>query len=183
MIFTPTPLDGSYEVTLAPRADRRGWFARFYCKDEFLQIGHDKEWVQMNHSYTAEKGALRGMHFQYPPYSEIKMVRCIAGSVYDVIIDIRKDSPTFLQFYGTELSALKKNMLYIPQGFAHGFQTLTDDCELIYFHSEYYTPNVEGGIRYNEPLVNINWPLPVKEISERDSNHPYLNETFKGIKI
>lgn len=181
MIFIPTPLEGSYEVSLAPRADSRGWFARFYCKDEFKQIGHDKEWVQMNHSFTAEKGALRGMHFQYPPYSEIKMVRCIAGSVYDVIIDVRKNSQTFLQFYATELSALKKNMLYIPEGFAHGFQTLTDDCELIYFHSEYYTPNGEGGIRFDEPLVNINWPLPVKEISERDSNHPYLNENFKGI--
>lgn len=181
MIFIPTPLEGSYEVSLAPRADSRGWFARFYCKDEFKQIGHDKEWVQMNHSFTAEKGALRGMHFQYPPYSEIKMVRCIAGSVYDVIIDVRKNSQTFLQFYATELSALKKNMLYIPEGFAHGFQTLTADCELIYFHSEYYTPNGEGGIRFDEPLVNINWPLPVKEISERDSNHPYLNENFKGI--
>jgi dTDP-4-dehydrorhamnose 3,5-epimerase len=181
MIFTPTPLYGSYEISLSPRSDSRGWFARFFCKEEFKKIGHEKEWVQMNHSYTAEKGAVRGMHFQNPPYAEIKMVRCIAGSVYDVIIDIRKNSPTFLRFYAVELSALKKNMLYIPEGFAHGFQTFTKNCELIYLHSEYYTPNVEGGIRYDEPLINISWPLPVREISERDANHPYLNDNFKGI--
>ena len=181
MIFTPTPLNDSFEITLTPHSDSRGWFARFFCKDEFKKIGHEKEWVQMNHSFTADTGSLRGMHFQNPPYSEIKMVRCIAGSVYDVIIDIRKNSPTFLQFYGTELSAAEKNMLYIPEGFAHGFQTLTANCELIYFHSTYYTPNVEGGIRYDDPMINIEWPLPIKEISERDTNHPYLNENFKGI--
>src|SRR5687767_2077839 len=181
MIFNAIPLAGSYEILLEPRSDTRGWFARFYCKDEFKSIGHTGEWVQLNHSFTTEKGALRGMHFQIKPYAEIKMVRCIAGSVYDVIVDLRKDSPTFLKWYGTELSAENKKMLYIPAGFAHGFQTLTNNCELIYHHSEYYTPQAEGGIRYDEPLISIVWPQRVTEISERDLSHPLLNEQFKGL--
>jgi len=181
MIFTPTSLAGSYIVELEPFSDDRGWFARFYCKQEFQQIGHQQEWVQLNHSFTTKKGTIRGMHFQKPPFREIKMVRCISGSIFDVIIDIRKDSPTFLQWTGVELSAENKKMLYIPEGFAHGFQTLSDNCELIYHHSAFYTPNSEGGIRYDDPQVSINWPLPVTIISERDANHPLLNEQFKGI--
>ena len=181
MKFSPTPLQGSYVITLTPISDERGWFARTYCKNEFKEIGHDAEWVQMNHSYTAKKGTLRGMHYQVPPFREIKLVRCISGKVFDVIIDIRKNSPTFLKWYGVELTALEKNMLYIPAGFAHGFQTLTDDCELIYHHSEFYTPGAEGGIQYNEPKVNIRWPLEVTSTSERDENHPVLDEKFKGI--
>jgi dTDP-4-dehydrorhamnose 3,5-epimerase len=181
MRFTETKLQGSYEIALEPRADSRGWFARFYCKDEFKKIGHTEEWVQLNHSFTQAKGALRGMHFQKKPYSEIKMVRCISGSIYDVIVDLRKDSPTFLQWYGTELSAENKKMLYIPEGFAHGFQALTSNCELIYHHSEYYTPQAEAGIRYDDPLVGIRWPLGISEISERDLSHPFLNDHFKGL--
>lgn len=181
MIFTPTSLNGSYVIDLQPYNDERGWFARFYCKDEFQQIGHDKEWVQLNHSTTYEKGALRGMHFQIAPYREIKMVRCIAGAVYDVIIDLRKGSETFLKWFGTELSAENKKMIYIPEGFAHGFQCLTSNCELIYFHSEFYQPGAEGGLHYKDPLVNIEWPLQVTTVSQRDLSHPYLDESFKGI--
>jgi len=181
MIFTPTALAGSYEITLQPFTDNRGWFTRFYCKEEFEQINHTKEWVQMNHSYTKAKGSIRGMHYQYPPYGEIKVVRCIAGAVYDVIIDLRKESKTFLQWVATELSADKKNMLYIPEGFAHGFQTLTGDCELIYFHSEYYKSGNEGGLRYNDPTIGIIWPLDVTEVSERDNNSPLIDHNFKGI--
>ena len=181
MIFAPTHLAGSYEIALEPRIDNRGWFARFFCKDEFAQIGHTKEWVQLNHSCTLKKGAIRGMHFQNPPFSEIKMVRCIAGSVYDVIIDLRKGSDTFLKWYGTELSAHNKKMLYIPAGFAHGFQTLEDNCELLYHHSEYYKPVAEAGIRYNDPIIGLEWPIPVAEISERDTAHPLLTQQFKGI--
>lgn len=181
MIFSPTPLQGSYEITLTPHADNRGWFARFYCKDEFASIGHDKEWVQMNHSYTKSIGALRGMHFQNRPFREIKMVRCILGEVFDVIIDLRSDSPTFLQSYSTILSPERKNMVYIPEGFAHGFQTLKGDSELIYLHTESYRPGVEGGIRFDDPQINIHWPLPVTEISDRDQNHPHLDLNFKGI--
>jgi len=181
MNFAPTPLAGSYEITLKPREDNRGWFARFFCKDEFQQIGHTKECVQMNQSHTNKKGAVRGMHYQHPPHGEIKLVRCISGAVLDVIVDLREGSQTFLQWFATELAASKKNMLYIPAGFAHGFQTLTEDCELIYLHSEYYVPGSEGGIKYNDPTININWPLSVTELSERDSNLQNINNNFKGI--
>ena len=181
MNVLPTPLAGSYIIELSPFSDSRGWFARTYCKDEFLRIGHTKEWVQLNHSVTFKIGTIRGMHYQIMPYREVKMVRCIAGAVYDVIIDLREGSSTFLNSFGTELSAQNKKMLYIPEGFAHGFQTLTDDCELIYHHTELYTPGAEAGIKYDEPLVNIQWPLPVTEISERDKNHPYFDVHFKGI--
>jgi dTDP-4-dehydrorhamnose 3,5-epimerase len=181
MIFEPTYLSGSYEIKLTPRIDNRGWFTRFFCKEEFEQISHTKEWVQMNQSYTHNKGAVRGLHFQHPPHKEIKLVRCIAGAVYDVIVDLRKGSPTFLRWYSTELSAEKKNMLYIPEGFAHGFQTLTEDCELIYLHTEYYTPAAEAGVRFDDSAINIQWPLTVSEISERDREHPYLDQNFEGI--
>jgi len=183
MKFTENPLKGSYTIELSPFSDERGWFARTFGKDEFLQIGHTKEWVQLNHSVTYKKGTIRGMHFQLPPFSEIKMLRCIAGCIYDVIIDIRSGSPTFLQWFGVELSAENKKMLYIPEGFAHGFQAIADNCELIYHHTAFYTPGAEGGIQYNDPLVNINWPLPVTVISDRDQNHPPLNKSFKGINI
>lgn len=167
MIFTPTKLSGSFTIDLKPFNDNRGWFSRTYCKQTFEQIGHHAEWVQMNHSVTFKKGTIRGMHYQLPPFSEIKMVRCIVGSIYDVIVDIRANSPTYLQWFGAELSAENKKMMYIPEGFAHGFQTLTDNCELIYHHSNFYTPNSEGGLRFNDKKININWPLAVTEISER----------------
>ena len=143
MIFTATELVGSYVIDLQPIEDERGWFARTYCKNEFGKIGHTKDWVQLNHSFTKQIGSIRGMHFQLAPFSEIKLVRCIAGAVYDVIIDLRKNSPTFFKYFGVELSASNKKMIYIPEGFAHGFQALTDDCELIYHHSQFYTPGVE----------------------------------------
>jgi dTDP-4-dehydrorhamnose 3,5-epimerase len=181
MIFTATGLTGSYVIDPEPRQDERGWFARFYCKTEFAAIGHQKEWVQMNHSFTREKGALRGMHYQLPPFREIKLVRCIAGSVYDVIVDFRAGSASFLQGFGVELSARNKKMLYIPEGFAHGFQVLTDNTELIYLHSEFYTPGSEGGLRYDDPALKITWPLPITVISERDATHPFLTDHFKGI--
>lgn len=181
MIFTETILKGSYVIDLEPRGDSRGWFARTYCKNEFAAIGHDKEWVQLNHSFSSQKGTLRGMHYQLPPHAEIKMVRCIAGAIYDVIVDLRKDSDTFLKWFGVELSAENKKMIYIPEGFAHGFQTLTDNAELIYHHSEFYTPSAEAGLLYNDNAIGIEWPLPVAEISERDTKHPVIDQTFKGL--
>ena len=181
MTFTATGLAGSYVIDLEPRQDERGWFARFYCKTEFAAIGHQKEWVQMNHSFTREKGALRGMHYQRPPFREIKLVRCIAGSVYDVIVDLRAGSASFLQCFGVELSAQNKRMLYIPEGFAHGFQVLTENTELIYLHSEFFTQGAEGGLRHDDPMLQIKWPLPITVISERDGNHPFLTDNFKGI--
>ena len=181
MIFKETSLKGSYVLTLEPVEDERGWFTRTYCKNEFLAIGHNKEWVQMNHSFTKQKGTVRGMHYQRPPYGEIKLVRCIAGSVYDVIIDLRADSATYLQYFGIELSAVNKKMIYIPEGFAHGFQALSNDAELIYHHSQFYLPGVEAGVIYNEPAINIKWPLELTNISERDNSHPFIDANFKGL--
>ena len=181
MIFTPTPLAGSYTIALEPFEDQRGWFARYYDEKLFEQIGHRLPWVQMNHSVSYKKGTLRGLHFQHPPLAETKLLRCISGWVYDVIVDLRKESPTFLQWYGITLSAVNRNMVYVPNGFAHGFQALEDDCELLYHHTAYYTPEAESGIRYNDPLINISWPLRIGELSDRDASHSFLNESFKGI--
>ena len=181
MIFTALPLAGAYTVDVQAFSDERGWFARVWCKNEFGEIGHTKEWVQMNHSVSYAKGTLRGMHFQHPPFREIKMVRCIAGAVIDVIVDIRQVSPTFLQWQAVELSAKNNRMIYIPEGFAHGFQTLQDNSALIYHHTEFYTPGAEGGIRYDDPLVDIRWTLPVTVVSQRDAGHPLLDHKFKGI--
>lgn len=181
MIFTETTLHGSFIIDIMPNEDERGWFARTFCKDEFKKIGFNADWVQLNHSFTKQKGTIRGMHFQNPPFSEIKLVRCIVGTVYDVIIDLRKNSPTFLRWYGAELSAQNKKMIYVPQGFAHGFQTLEDNSELIYHHSSAYVPSVEGGIKYDDPKIEIIWPLGLTNISIRDKEHILLTDNFTGI--
>jgi len=182
MTFTPTQLAGAYIIGLEPFTDDRGWFARFFDKKEFGEkTGYSPDWVQLNHSVSYARGTVRGMHFQHPPYREIKMVRCIAGAVYDVIVDVRQNSPTFLRWTGVELSATNNRMLFIPEGFAHGFQTLEENSALIYHHSEYYTPGAEGGLRYNDPVLAIDWPLPVTSLSARDAGHPAVDKNFKGI--
>ena len=181
--FTETPLAGSYVIVPKPFEDERGWFFRNYSEDAFAALGLYTAWPQMNHSFTKTKGSIRGMHFQYPPHSEVKLVRCIAGVVQDVIVDLRQGSPTFLQWFGTELSAANRQMLYIPTGFAHGFQTLTNDCELLYQHSTIYQPGSEGGLRYNDERINIHWPLEVSVISERDIGHPLIEVGFAGVVL
>lgn len=181
MDFIATPVKDLYEVSVKVFSDERGWFARTYCKREFAAIGHSLEWTQLNHSFTREKGAIRGLHYQIPPFAEAKMVKCIAGKVFDVAVDLRGDSPTFLQWFGTELSAENRKMLYIPAGFAHGFQTLAEDCELLYHHTSYYEPGYEAGIRYDDATLNVEWPRPAGTISERDRSLPYLDASFKGI--
>ena len=183
MTFTETPLSGAYLVMLLPRSDSRGWFARTFDQALFAQMGHTGNWVQMNHSMTHQVGAIRGMHFQNPPYAEIKLVRCIVGRVFDVIIDLRAGSSTLGKWFGTELSASNQTALYIPKGFAHGFQTLTADCQLMYCHSEFYTPTSEGAIRFNDPHIGINWPLPVADLSDRDASHPLLTPSFTGLIV
>ena len=180
MNFEETPLQGSYVIKLSPINDNRGWFVRTFCRNEFEQHGLSGNWVQMNHSFTSTKGSVRGLHYQLPPFREIKLVRCIRGEAWDVIVDLRKESPTFLQTFGIKLSMDDMNMIYIPQGFAHGFQTLTDNCELIYLHSEFYQPGYEGGLRHCDPALKINWPLQVTNISDRDKNHPDIVSGFKG---
>jgi dTDP-4-dehydrorhamnose 3,5-epimerase len=181
MNFTATPLAAAFLVEPVVHADERGAFYRYFCKDEFGRIGHSGEWVQLNHSFTAQRGTVRGMHFQRPPFREIKLVRCIAGKVFDVIVDIRRGSSTFLHHFGAELSAENRKMMYIPEGFAHGFQALTPGCELIYHHSAYYTAGSEGGIRFDDPRVGIRWPLEIGIVSERDRQHPLLTADFTGI--
>ena len=183
MKFIETSLKGAFIVELEPFRDERGFFARTFCKHEFAAVGHTKEFVQFNHSMTFKKGTLRGMHYQVPPNTEIKLIRCISGEVYDVIIDLRKGSPTFLQYFGVILSAENQKMIYVPGGFAHGFQTLDDNSQMIYHHTAYYTPSDERGLNYNDPALNINWPLDPTNMSEKDQNYTFINNTFKGIEI
>ena len=181
MKFEKTTLTGSFIITVSRSGDSRGWFARTYCAYEFEKLGLNTVWVQANHSFSSERATIRGMHYQMEPHGEVKIVRCISGSVYDVIIDLRKNSPTFLTWFGTELSAENMKSVYIPKGFAHGFQTLAANTELVYQHSEFYTPEAEAGIRYNDERLNIDWPLQASTISERDANHPLLLSSFKGL--
>lgn len=183
MIFKESPLKGAYIIETKPYTDERGLFARTFCKNEFQEIGHKKEFVQFNHSITNDKGTIRGMHYQLPPFSEIKLIRCIRGSVYDVIIDLRTGSSSFLKYFSVELSEQNMLSIYIPQGFAHGFQTLEENAQLIYHHTAYYAPGYEAGIRYNDPALGITWPLPVSIITEKDLNHSLLNNSFKGIPV
>lgn len=177
----PTELEGAYVLLPQPFTDERGWFARVYCRDEFAQVGIAQEWVQINHSFNRQQATVRGMHFQYPPHAEAKLVRCIRGRVYDVIVDLRRGSPTMLAYFGVELSAENQKMLYIPEGFAHGFQTLTDNVELLYHHSAFYAPDHEGGLHFDDPAIGIDWPLVPGNVSVKDRERPFLTEGFAGI--
>ncbi len=181
MRFTPALLKGCFAIELEMITDTRGWFARYYSKNEFGEIGFNKDWVQMNHSFNKVRGTLRGLHYQQKPFVENKLVRCIAGAIYDVIVDLRLKSPTFLQWYSIELSASNKKMLFIPEGFAHGFQCLTDNCEILYHHSEVYSPSSENGLRYNDPRLDIQWPMPVSVISAKDVSYALLDRNFIGV--
>lgn len=174
MKFTPLTLDGAYRVDLERRGDSRGFFARLFCRDEFRQLGLSEAWSQFNVSYSAEKGTLRGMHFQRPPKADAKLVKCMRGTVFDVIVDLRRGSETFGQWASVTLTANGGEMTYIPAGFAHGFQTLTPDAELLYFHSDSYSPEHEGGLHHADPDVAIAWPLEIGTLSERDRTLPPL---------
>lgn len=171
MIFTKSKLLGAFIVDLESSNDDRGFFARAWCAKEFNKNGLADKLCQCNLSYNKKKGTLRGMHYQIAPYQEDKMVRCIRGAIYDLIIDLRKNSPTYKQWLGVELTAENHRMLYVPKGFAHGFITLEDDTEVFYQVSEFYTPNSERGIRYNDPAFNIILPTEIKIISDKDKNH------------
>ena len=179
--FLPTPLDGLWVVQRKSVEDHRGGFCRFFCAEEFQAAGLKKPIAQINHTFTANKGAVRGLHFQYPPHAECKIVSCLRGEVYDVAVDIRRGSPTFLQWHGEILSAVNQRSLLIPVGFAHGFQTLTDDCELLYLHSEAFHPQAEGALHVTDPGIGIVWPIAMMELSERDRNHPFIGPDLKGI--
>jgi dTDP-4-dehydrorhamnose 3,5-epimerase len=183
MKFLKTPLESAYVIETTPFQDERGLFMRTFCKKEFDEIGHHEEFVQMNHSINNQKGTIRGMHFQKSPFLDTKLVRCIRGAIFDVIIDIRVGSTTFLQWFGVNLSAENKKMIYIPKGFAHGFQTLEDDTELLYHHTEFYTPKAEDGLRFDDKKLGIAWQLPPKSISQKDLSYIFIDDYFMGIKL
>jgi dTDP-4-dehydrorhamnose 3,5-epimerase len=183
MQFVATPIGGAFEIKMTPRMDERGEFTRIFCQEELQQIGHRKNIVQMNYSVNWDKGTIRGMHFQYPPFAETKIIRCLKGKVYDVLVDLRKDSASFMQWHAVVLSPGNFNMIYIPEGCAHGFQTQEEDSELLYLHTAFYHPEAEGAFRFDDPLLAIYWPLPPANVSEKDRNYPLLDKSFKGIKI
>jgi len=176
MIFTELPLSGAYGIVPEKRGDARGFFARIFCEEEFGNLGLNTGWAQMNISHSAEAGTLRGLHFQRPPMAEVKLIRCMAGRVLDVILDLRHGSPTFGQHTSVTLDAATHNAIYVPEGFAHGFQTLVPGCELQYFHSVPHAPDHEGGVTPLDPRLGIDWPLPVARMSERDRALPKLTE-------
>ena len=168
MKFKETLIKDLWIIEPEPFYDNRGRFYRVYCEEELKRIGHNKTIVQVNSSFTKHKGTIRGMHFQFPPKTEIKIVKCVKGSIFDVAVDLRKDSPTFLKWHGEVLTAENMKLMYIPEGFAHGFQTFEDDCDFLYLNTEFYSPEYEGGIRYNDPKIRIEWPLKAINISQRD---------------
>jgi dTDP-4-dehydrorhamnose 3,5-epimerase len=183
MKFIETPLKGAYIIEAEPFTDHRGVFARTFCKKEFLGINHTKEIVQVNYSATKRKGSIRGMHYQLPPMAEIKIVRCVNGSVFDVIVDLRKGSPTFLKWFGAALSKENMKMMYVPEGFAHGFQALEDDSDLIYMTTQYFSKEQDSGLNPKDTTINIKWPVEITEISEKDDNKPLITKNFKGIDL
>ena len=172
MNFIETPLPGAYIIELEKHADERGYFARTYCQKEFRSRGLHDTFVQSNVSYNRQKGTLRGMHYQAEPYGEVKVVTCTAGEIYDVIIDLRPDSETYCRWFGVSLSETYEQSLYIPKGFAHGFQTIRDNSIVHYQMGEFYQPDYARGVRWDDPIFGIQWPLPVSTVSEKDSNYP-----------
>lgn len=177
----PTPLAGVQLVQTAVHRDARGGFARLYCEEELATVLGGRHVAQVNLSYSVETGLVRGLHYQCPPYADMKMVRCLRGRVWDVAVDLRAGSPTFLQWFACELSAHDAAMIVIPEGCAHGFQVLEPGSELLYLHTAAYAPDAEGGVAWNDPRLNIGWPRVVTQLSARDSNHPPLSDSFEGL--
>lgn len=174
MIFHDTPLAGLKVVDLEPRVDDRGSFARIFCVDELATAGLDPTVVQANMATTRLKGTVRGLHFQKEPFGEAKLIRAVAGAVFDVAVDVRPNSPTHGQWYGAELSAANGRAMFVPPGFAHGYQTLEDDSTVIYFVSEFYNGDAEDGRRFDDPAFGVEWPLPATNVSEKDRNWPLV---------
>lgn len=174
MIFRKTKIDGLYTIEMELKIDERGYFARTFCGKELVKEGLKFNIVQINRSVTNKKGTIRGMHFQEVPKAESKIVQCLRGAVYDVAIDLRKNSPTYGQWAAEELSEKNKKMFFIPKGFAHGFQTLINNCEMQYFMSEFYFPEYASGVRWNDPFFNIYWPMKNPIISEKDKDWPLI---------
>lgn len=181
MLFHKTTLKDAWLIEIEPRGDARGFFARTMCVDEMGSHGMETVFVQQNMSVSAERGTLRGMHYQLDPSAEVKLVRCVRGALLDVIVDVRADSPTYLQHEAFELTAENHRQLYVPRGFAHGFITLTDNVEASYLVSARYSAPSERGLRYNDPRLGIDWPVPIAVISDKDKNWPLIDERPKPL--
>lgn len=176
MQFEPTPLKGAWVITLDTIGDERGYFARAFCRREFEAHGIEANLVQGNTSFNKEAGTIRGLHYQSDPAAEAKLVRCIRGALYDVIVDLRPDSPTYMQHFGLELTADNLKMLFVPGNFAHGYLALVPDTEAFYMATEFYTPEYEHGLRYDDPALGIEWPIPIQAVSEKDKIWPLIEE-------
>lgn len=179
----PTSLGGLLRVQRHKLGDARGFLSRLFCADELAAAGWHKPIAQINHTFTAQAGTVRGMHYQLPPHAEAKLVSCLRGEVWDVAVDLRAGSPTFLQWHAEVLSAENGCALLIPEGFAHGFQTLSGDVEMLYCHSNPYAPGSEAGLHPQDPRLALAWPLPMTQLSPRDNGHPMLNHTFEGVRL
>lgn len=174
MRFTPTPLAGAYLVHLEPHVDERGLFARAFCAAEFAAQGLETSFVQANISTNKQAGTVRGLHFQHAPHAEVKLVRCVKGALFDVVVDMREGSPTYLRWFGAELSDENGLMMYVPRGFAHGYQSLSDEAAAFYMVSAAYAPEAEGGLRFDDPKLAIDWPRPAAAVSGKDAQWPLL---------
>ncbi|MBF0266079.1 MAG: dTDP-4-dehydrorhamnose 3,5-epimerase [Gammaproteobacteria bacterium] len=176
-------LKGVYIVERKTFSDERGEFSRLYCNRELEKIIDTREIVQINLSRNKIKGCIRGLHFQYPPHAEMKIVSCLKGEIYDVAVDLRPKSKSYLQSYGNILTAQNQLMMITPEGFAHGYQSLTEDTEVLYASTSHYKPEFEGGLRFNDPVLNINWPMEHQNISEKDLKHALIDKSFSGIEL
>ena len=181
--FHSTPLAGLVVLEHLPQVDGRGYFERLFCARELQALGLETPILQINRSRTAKAGTIRGMHFQHPPHNEAKIISCLQGEVFDVAVDLRRGSPTFLRWYGQILSADNHKSVYLPEGFAHGFQSLTDECDMLYFHTQSFCPEAAGGLSPFLPELGISWPLPVTEVSEKDRSRPLSLGQFQGIDL
>ncbi|MFC4168375.1 dTDP-4-dehydrorhamnose 3,5-epimerase [Teichococcus aestuarii] len=182
MKFHKTPLQDAYVIEMEPRADERGFFARAFCEQEFAEAGLVSRYAQVNNSFNPRKGTLRGMHYQLPPAAEVKLVRCLRGALYDVIVDMRPDSASYGKHFGIELNDENRKMLYVPRGFAHGFVTLRDDTEAFYMVSDAYMPGGERGLRYDDPHLGIDWPIQPELVSEKDRSWPLFDAGFHAVE-
>lgn len=183
MIILPTSLDGVFRLELKQHSDERGWFTRFFCGQTLAQCGLISQVSQTNHSYCRQRGILRGLHYQRPPRAEVKIIRCVQGQVFDVAVDVRKGSPTFLQWYGVCLSADDPTAVYVGQGFAHGYLSLTDHAAVVYHASEPYAPEFEGSVRFDDPRIGIRWPVSDPRLSDKDFGTAWLDQAFEGVSL
>ena len=178
-----TPLPGLVEIERSEISDARGSMSRIFCTEEMAEFGWTKPVAQINRTVTHATGVVRGMHFQRAPHAEMKLVNCLRGAVWDVVIDLRAGSRTFLKWHACELTAANRRALLVPEGFAHGFQALSDDCEMLYVHSAAFASGFEGGLHPQDPMLSIPWPKPIREMSSRDASHPMLDHQFCGVEV